>query len=75
MKKIKLFFIGVFLLPSMVFFAQTLEVASIADAKKQPSYTNMVFSSELTLQYVSNVANVVNFYATDSNNEFVRLSS
>ncbi len=75
MKKIKLFFIGVFLLPSMMFFAQTLEVASIADAKKQPSYTNMVFSSELTLQYVSNVANVVNFYATDSNNEFVRLSS
>ena len=65
--------VSVMLLVSSFSFGETTTIATIAEAKKLGSYTNVLFSGELTLQYVAISSSGVNYYAFDSNNEYVRL--
>lgn len=74
--KVTKFFISCLMMLSALFVsAEAVQVATIADAKKLDSYTNIVFTGELTLQYVALSSAGVNYFAVDSNNEYIRLRS
>lgn len=76
MKKItKLFVVCAMMLSALFVSAEATQVATIADAKKLDSYTNVVFTGELTLQYVALTSAGVNYFAFDANNDYVRLRS
>ena len=59
--------VSVMLLVSSFSFGETTTIATIAEAKKLGSYTTVLFSGELTLQYVAISSSGVNYYAFDSN--------
>ena len=67
--------VSVMLLVSSFSFGETTTIATIAEAKKLDSNSSVIFTGELTLQYVAISAEGVNYYAFDSNNEFIRLRS
>ena len=72
MKTKNLIILGVLILVNI--FAQKAianEFTTIADLRNMESNSNLVFTGELTLQYVSENGN--NYYAFDANNNFVRL--
>ncbi len=76
MKKItKLFVVCAMMLSALFASAEAVQVATIADAKKLDSYTDIVFTGELTLQYVAHSTAGINYFAVDSNNEYIRLRS
>ena len=76
MKKItKLFVVCAMMLSALFASAEAVEVATIAEAKKLDSYTDVVFTGELTLQYVALTSAGINYFALDSNNDYIRLRS
>ena len=76
MKKIfNCLLLSFFLLTTSLIKAEVATVATIAEAKKLDSNSSVIFTGELTLQYVAISAEGVNYYAFDSNNEFIRLRS
>ncbi len=66
-------FLGIMFLCNAFALNAATEVATIADAKKLGSDTTIVFTGELTLQYVAVSSSGINYYAFDSNNEYVCL--
>ena len=76
MKKVmKLFVASIMLLSALCVSAEATQVATIADAKKLDSYSDVVFTGELTLQYVALSSAGINYFALDSNDEYIRLRS
>lgn len=76
MKKIfNCLLLSFFLLTTSLIKAEVATVATITEAKKLDSNSSVIFTGELTLQYVAISAEGVNYYAFDSNNEFIRLRS
>lgn len=72
MKKFKkLIFLSAFILVNIFALSAATEVATIVDAKKLASNTNVIFTGDLTLQYVSNAGS--DYYAFDDNGDFIRL--
>lgn len=69
----KIFILGFLFVTNFLVYADATTVATIADAKKLESYSDVVFTGELTLQYVAVSSAGVNYYAVDANNEYVRL--
>ncbi len=69
----KMFVLGLLFVTNVLAYADATAVATIAEAKQLESYSNIVFTGELTLQYVAVSSAGVNYYAVDANNEYVRL--
>ena len=73
MKKLKnLILLSAFLLVNFALSAAT-EVATIAGLKSLASDSKVVFTGELTLQYVSIKEGGSDYYAFDANNDFIRI--
>ena len=68
-------FLGIIFFISSFISAEFLSVSTVAEAKKLDSGDSIYFAGELTLQYVAQTSMGIDYYAFDSNNEYVRLRS
>ena len=68
-------FLGIIFFISSFVSAEFVSVSTIAEAKKLDSGDSIYFAGELTLQYVAQTSMGIDYYAFDSNNEYVRLRS
>ena len=74
MKKFKnLILLSAFLLVNIFALSAATEVATIAGLKSLESDSKVVFTGELTLQYVSIREGGSDYYAFDANNDFIRI--
>ena len=74
MKNLKILFIlCAFLLVNIFTLNAATEVATIAGLKSLASDSKVVFTGELTLQYVSIREGGSDYYAFDANNDFIRI--
>ncbi len=74
MKKFKnLIVLSAFLLVNIFALSAATEVATIAGLKSLESDSKVVFTGELTLQYVSIKEGGSDYYAFDANNDFIRI--
>lgn len=74
MKKFKkLIVLSAFLLVNIFALSAATEVATIAGLKSLASNSKVVFTGELTLQYVSIKEGGSDYYAFDVNNDFIRI--
>lgn len=74
MKKIKnLIVLSAFLLVNIFALSAAAEVATVADLKSLTSDSKVVFTGDLTLQYVSIKEGGSDYYAFDANNDFIRI--
>ena len=65
--------LSAFLLVNIFALNAATEVATIAGLKSLASESSVVFTGELTLQYVSIKEGGSDYYAFDANNDFVRI--
>lgn len=70
-----LIILSAFLLVNIFALNAATEVATVAGLKSIASESEVVFTGELTLQYVSLLESGSDYYAFDANNDFVRLCS
>ncbi len=74
MKKLKnLIVLSAFLLVNIFALSAATEVATIAGLKSLTSDSKVLFTGELTLQYVSIREGGSDYYAFDANNDFIRI--